>query len=110
MGIKERFYIMNLMYTWGLFAITETSKAVRFIKETFNFSLSLICTSYINPFQTWSRIFIGINFKIPAISKTFFILGLTFIIFIVLRNRRKAVVIRRIIEAEAHPVPSLISA
>lgn len=34
MGIKERFYIMNLMYTWGFFTITETGKAVRFIRET----------------------------------------------------------------------------
>lgn len=34
MGIKERFYIINLMYTWGFFMITDTSKAVRFIKET----------------------------------------------------------------------------
>ena len=34
MGIKERFYIMNIMYTWGFFTITETGKAVRFIKET----------------------------------------------------------------------------
>lgn len=34
MGIKEKFYIMNLMYTWGFFMITDTSKAVRFIKET----------------------------------------------------------------------------
>lgn len=34
MGIKEKFYIMNIIYTWGLFKITEISKAVRFIKET----------------------------------------------------------------------------
>lgn len=34
MGIKERFYIINIMYTWGFFMITDTSKAVRFIKET----------------------------------------------------------------------------
>ena len=34
MGIKEKFYIMNLMYTWGFFMITDTSKAIRFIKET----------------------------------------------------------------------------
>jgi hypothetical protein len=34
MGIKEKFYIMNIMYTWGFFKITETGKAVRFIKET----------------------------------------------------------------------------
>ena len=34
MGIKEKFYIMNLMYTWGFFMITDTSKAVRFIRET----------------------------------------------------------------------------
>lgn len=34
MGIKEKFYIMNLMYTWGFFMITDTSKAVRFVKET----------------------------------------------------------------------------
>ena len=34
MGIKEKFYIMNIMYTWGLFKITEIGKAVRFIKET----------------------------------------------------------------------------
>lgn len=34
MGIKEKFYIMNIMYTWGFFMITDTSKAVRFIKET----------------------------------------------------------------------------
>jgi hypothetical protein len=34
MGIKEKFYIMNLMYTWGFFTITETGKAVRFIRET----------------------------------------------------------------------------
>ena len=34
MGIKENFYIMNLMYTWGFFMITDTSKAIRFIKET----------------------------------------------------------------------------
>lgn len=33
-GIKEKFYIMNIIYTWGLFKITEISKAVRFIKET----------------------------------------------------------------------------
>ena len=25
---------MNIMYTWGFFKITDTSKAVRFIKET----------------------------------------------------------------------------
>ena len=34
MGIKEKFYIMNLMYTWGFFMITDTSKAIKFIKET----------------------------------------------------------------------------
>lgn len=34
MGIKERFYIINIMYTWGFLMITDTSKAVRFIKET----------------------------------------------------------------------------
>ena len=34
MGIKEKFYLMNLMYTWGFFMITDTSKAIRFIKET----------------------------------------------------------------------------
>ena len=34
MGIKEKFYIINLMYTWGFFTITETGKAVRFIRET----------------------------------------------------------------------------
>lgn len=34
MGIKERFYIINLMYTWGFFMITDPGKAVRFIKET----------------------------------------------------------------------------
>ena len=34
MGIKEKFYIMYLMYTWGFFMITDTSKAIRFIKET----------------------------------------------------------------------------
>lgn len=34
MGIKEKLYIMNLMYTWGFFMITDTSKAIRFIKET----------------------------------------------------------------------------
>jgi rubrerythrin len=33
-GIKEKFYIFNLMYTWGFFKITETGKAIRFIKET----------------------------------------------------------------------------
>ena len=33
MGIKERFYIMNLMYTWGFFMITDTGKAVAFAKE-----------------------------------------------------------------------------
>ena len=34
MGIKEKFYIMNLMYTWGFFMITDTSKAIQFIRET----------------------------------------------------------------------------
>lgn len=34
MGIKEKLYIMNLMYTWGFFMITDTSKAIKFIKET----------------------------------------------------------------------------
>lgn len=34
MGIKEKFYIMNIMYTWGFFQITEIGKAIRFIKET----------------------------------------------------------------------------
>ena len=33
MGIKERVYAICLMYTWGFFTITETSKAIRFIKE-----------------------------------------------------------------------------
>ena len=33
-GIKEKFYIMNLMYTCGFFMITDTSKAIKFIKET----------------------------------------------------------------------------
>ena len=34
MGIKERVYAINLIYTWGLLKITQTGKAVRFIRET----------------------------------------------------------------------------
>ena len=32
-GVKERMWAICLMYTWGFFTITETSKAIRFIKE-----------------------------------------------------------------------------
>ena len=33
MGIKEKFYIMNIIYGWGFFKITEIGKAVRFVRE-----------------------------------------------------------------------------
>ena len=33
MGIKERVYAICLMYTWGFFTITETGKAIKFVKE-----------------------------------------------------------------------------
>lgn len=33
-GIKEGYFIMNIMYTWGFFKITEVSKTIKFIKET----------------------------------------------------------------------------
>ena len=34
MGIKERVYAICLMYTWGFFTITETGKALKFVRET----------------------------------------------------------------------------
>ena len=33
MGIKERVYAICLIYTWGFFTITETGKAIKFVKE-----------------------------------------------------------------------------
>ena len=33
MGIREKFYIMNVMYTWGFFMITDTGKAVAYARE-----------------------------------------------------------------------------
>ena len=34
MGIKERVYVICLMYTWGFFTITETSKALKILRES----------------------------------------------------------------------------
>lgn len=34
MGIKERIYLICLMYTWGFFTITDTSNALKIVKES----------------------------------------------------------------------------
>lgn len=34
MGIKEKMLALCIMYSWGFFTITETGKAIKFIKDT----------------------------------------------------------------------------
>lgn len=34
LGIKERMFLLNVVYTWGFFMITDTSKAVSWVKDT----------------------------------------------------------------------------
>ena len=83
MGIKERFYIINIMNTWGFLMITDTSKA----ESTFSDTLVTLTTNLLNNYIKENAVAIATAFIFDysielsrysiSSSSSFFCLSLT---------------------------------